>query len=83
MSKAGTILVTGAAGKVGRNFIDRLLAEPKYDSFMVRAFFHNRKLEPHARIQGIQGSIEQREVVEKAMDGVTHVIHLATCKENS
>ena len=81
MSKAGTILVTGAAGKVGRNFIDRLLAEPKYDSFMVRALFHNRKLEPHARIQDIQGSIEQREVVEKAMDGVTHVIHLATCKE--
>lgn len=81
MSNAGTILVTGAAGKVGRVFVERLLAEPKYDSFKVRALFHNRKLDPHARIQDIQGSIEHRDVVEKAMDGVTHIVHLATCKE--
>jgi len=29
----------------------------------------------------VYGSIEHREVVEKAMEGVTHVLHLATCKE--
>jgi UDP-glucose 4-epimerase len=81
MSKSGILLVTGATGKVGRVFIDRFLAEPKYDAFMVRALFHNRKLEPHARIQNIQGSIEKRDTVEKAMEGVTHVLHLATCKE--
>lgn len=79
MSK--TILVTGATGKVGRIFIKRLLADPKFDSFMVRALCHNRELDPHERIQNIHGSIEHREVVEKALDGVTHVLHLATCKE--
>jgi len=76
-----TILVTGATGKVGSVFIDRLLANSKFDSFAVRALCHNRELEPHERIQNIHGSIEHREVVEKAMEGVTHVLHLATVKE--
>src|SRR5688500_5772124 len=75
------ILVTGATGKVGQVFIQRLLADPKFDSFMVRALCHNRELEPHERIQNIHGSIEHRADVEKATDGVTHVVHLATCKE--
>ena len=75
------ILVTGATGKVGRVFIKRLLAEPKFNAFTVRALCHNRELEPHERIQNIHGSIEQRQDVEKALAGVTHVVHLATCKE--
>lgn len=75
------ILVTGATGKVGRVFIKRLLADPKFNSFTVRALYHNRELEPHERIQIIHGAIEHLETVEKAMDGVTHVVHLATCKE--
>jgi UDP-glucose 4-epimerase len=79
MSK--TILVTGATGKVGRAFINRLLADSNFDSFTIRALCHNRELEPHERIQSIHGSIEHRDVVERAMDGVTHVVHLATCKE--
>jgi UDP-glucose 4-epimerase len=81
MPKAGIVLVTCATGKVGRVFIKRLLADPKFASFTVRALCHNRELEPHERIQNIHGSIEYREVVEKAMDGVTYVVHLATCKE--
>ncbi len=76
-----TILVTGATGKVGTVFIKRLLADLKFDSFTFRALCHNREPEPHERIQTIHGSIEQREVVEKALDGVTHVLHLATVKE--
>jgi len=79
MSK--TILVTGATGKVGRVLVNRLLSDPKFDSFTVRGLCHNRELEPHDRIQNIHGSIEHRDVVEKAMDGVTHVVHLATVKE--
>jgi UDP-glucose 4-epimerase len=81
MSESRTILVTGATGKVGRVFIKRLLAEPKFNSFTVRALCHNRELEAHERIQNVHGSIEHRETVEKAMDDVTHVVHLATCKE--
>ena len=76
-----TILVTGATGKVGRAFIYRLLADSKFDLFSVRALCHNRELEHHPRIQNVHGSIEDRDVVEQAMDGVTHILHLATCKE--
>lgn len=81
MRNSGVILVTGATGKVGRVFIRHLLATPEFDSFLVRALCHNRELEPHQRIETIHGSIEHRQVVEKAMSGVTHVLHLATCKE--
>ena len=78
---SNTILVTGATGKVGWTFIQRLLADSKFDSFTVRALCHNRNLAPHERMQIVHGSIEHRDVVEQAMDGVTHVLHLATCKE--
>src|SRR5690349_23911769 len=78
---SNTILVTGATGKVGQAFISRLLADSKFDSFTVRALCHNRELEPRSRVQNIHGSIEHREAVEQAMDGVTHVLHLATVKE--
>jgi nucleoside-diphosphate-sugar epimerase len=81
MHNSGMVLVTGATGKVGRVFIEHFLSDPKFNSFTVRALCHNRELEPHDRMQIVQGSIEYRDVVEKAMDGVTHVIHLATCKE--
>ena len=81
MPNSGVVLVTGATGKVGRVFIQRLLADHRFESFTVRALCHHRALEPHIRIQNIHGSIEHREVVEKAMEGVTHVLHLATCKE--
>src|SRR5215211_1651967 len=81
MSKSGIVLVTGATGKVGKVFIQRLLSDPKFDLFTVRALCHHRELDPHERIETVRGSIEHRDVVEKAMEGVTHVVHLATCKE--
>ena len=81
MSKPGIILVTGATGKVGQVFIRHFLADSKFDSFTVRALCHHRELAPNSRIQTIHGSIEHRETVEEALDGVTHVVHLATCKE--
>src|SRR5688500_799521 len=81
MSNSGIVLVTGATGKVGRTFVNRLLAESKFDTAIVRALCHNRELEAHKRIQNVHGSIEHRETVEKAMEGVTHVVHLATCKD--
>jgi UDP-glucose 4-epimerase len=81
MSKDGIILVTGATGKVGQVFIDRLLADPKFNLFTIRALCHNREPAPHERIQTVHGSIEHRQVVEKALEDVTHVLHLATVKE--
>jgi len=81
MSNSGIVLVTGATGKVGQAFIKRFLSAPGFDSFFIRALCHNRELEPQERVQNVHGSIEHRAVVDEIMDGVTHVIHLATCKE--
>ena len=81
MATTKRILVTGATGKVGQTFIKRLLADPKFSGFIVRALCHNRKLPESPRVEVVSGSIEHREVVERAMTGVTHVLHLATSKE--
>jgi nucleoside-diphosphate-sugar epimerase len=81
MSDKKTVLVTGATGKVGQTFTQRFLADPQFKDFTVRALCHNRKLEPTDRIEVVSGSIQHREVVEHALSGVTHVLHLATCKE--
>jgi nucleoside-diphosphate-sugar epimerase len=75
------ILVTGATGKVGQAFIQRLLSDPRYEGFIVRALCHNRKLAPSPRLEVISGSIEHRSVALDALSGVTHVLHLATSKE--
>lgn len=81
MTEIKRVLVTGATGKVGQTLIKRMLADKKFDSVIVRALCHNREPEPNKRIEIVHGSIEHLETVEKALDGVTHVIHLATCKE--
>jgi nucleoside-diphosphate-sugar epimerase len=81
MPEEKRILVTGATGKVGRVFIDRLLATPQFNEFTVRALCHNRLLPAKERLEVIQGSIADIQTVEQALLGVTHVLHLATCKE--
>jgi UDP-glucose 4-epimerase len=78
---ARRLLVTGATGKVGRQFIERILQSPDHRSTTVGALCHNRHLEPGPRLEIVQGSISDRSVVSNAMQGVTHVLHLATCKE--
>jgi len=75
------ILVTGPTGKVGGRLIDRLLADPAWRHARIRALCHNRTLPPGDRLDAIRGSIADRETAERALDGVTHVVHLATCKE--
>jgi UDP-glucose 4-epimerase len=75
------ILVTGATGKVGRTLISRLLADPAFAGVRIRALCHNRTLPASDRVEVARGSIADRGTVEAAMPGVTHVVHLATCKE--
>ncbi len=75
------ILVTGPTGKVGQAFIGRLLADPAHSDFVVRALCHRRSLPAHPRLEVLRGSIAERATVDEALDGVTHVLHLATCKE--
>ena len=75
------ILVTGATGKVGRNFITRLLKDGRFPTARVRALCHTRSCAEHERVEIVRGSIADRATVTAALAGVTHVVHLATCKE--
>lgn len=75
------VLVTGATGKVGRNLIRRFLREPVFEGSIVRAFCHNRILEEEDRLELVTGSMSNREDIARALEGISHVIHLATVKE--
>jgi nucleoside-diphosphate-sugar epimerase len=75
------ILITGATGKVGRRFIDQVLADPQFSKVQLRALCHQRMLPPSDRLEVVSGTISDRNFVESAIAGVTHVLHLATCKE--
>ena len=74
MSPTKRFLVTGATGKVGQTFIRRLLADPAFDHFIVRALLHNRGLEPHDRLETVRGSISDQAVVEAALRDGSHLL---------
>lgn len=75
------ILVTGPSGKVGGHLIQALLSAPQFAKARIRALCHNRVLQETDRVDVVKGSIADARTVDAAMSGVTHVIHLATCKE--
>mgnify|MGYP001055605602 CR=1 FL=1 len=81
MRETKRILVTGATGKVGQTFLRRLFADSRFDAFIIRALCHRRRPGPHERLEIVSGSIEHRAVVEAALAGVTHVVHLASVKQ--
>lgn len=78
---AKRILITGATGKVGCHFLERIRQSAVHRDTRIRALCHNRLPKADARLEVVQGSISDRAVVRKAMDGITHVLHFATCKE--
>lgn len=80
-NRAQLMLVTGATGKVGQNFLWAFFQSQAHANWRVRALCHNRSLQEHDRLEVVQGSIADRRVVDSAMRDVTHVLHLATCKE--
>lgn len=75
------LLVTGAAGKVGQSFLRRFVDDPRTAGWKARALCHNRLVPETDRIEAVRGDISRRDDVARALDGVTHVLHLATCKE--
>jgi UDP-glucose 4-epimerase len=75
------VLVTGAAGKVGQAFIARMSRAPLDANMKIRALCHNRVLPETDVLSVMKGSIAEREVCDRVMRDVTHVVHLATCKE--
>lgn len=76
------LLVTGATGKVGRNFLSAFLAADRFTDWQVVALCNNRMLDPHDRIRIVKGSLSDPARVGAAMEGVTHVVHLAAVKES-
>lgn len=81
MPESSKLLVTGATGKVGQAFLRRLFDDERFDHVRVRALCHNRTLSEHARLEIAHGDIAEQSVVQRLMEGITHVLHLATCKE--
>ena len=76
------LLITGATGKVGQNVLDGLRHDTRFDGAEVTALCHNRSLSPESGATVITGSIASKEDVGRAMEGVTHVLHLAAVKES-
>ncbi len=75
------ILVTGATGKVGQAFLRRLFADSAFAQDTIRALSHQRKLAGADRLEVVTGNLSDPRDVQRAVEGVTHVLHLATCKE--
>ncbi len=75
------ILITGATGKVGKTFLKKILSDQNHPDVNIVALCHNRSVAAHERIEVIHGSIADRDTVKKATENITHVLHLATCKE--
>jgi UDP-glucose 4-epimerase len=74
------ILITGAAGKVGQALI-AAIRRTMPGTPMV-ALCHNRALPEAADLTVVRGSLADRATARAAVqNGVTHVVHLATCKE--
>jgi UDP-glucose 4-epimerase len=82
MARLMHILVTGATGKVGSHFIRRIQLGHGPE-VKIRALCHNRSIETPAELEIVRGNISDRAVVRQAMQGITHVLHCATCKETA
>ena len=76
------LLLTGATGKVGQNFLARFNEDPAFVRWNAVALCHNRMIAESDRVSAIRGSLADREAVRAAMDGVTHVLHMAAVKES-
>ncbi|EHS53171.1 NAD-dependent epimerase/dehydratase [Rhizobium sp. PDO1-076] len=75
------LLVTGATGKVGQAFLPAFLAERRFSDWGVVALCNNRMLAPNPRVSVMKGSVADPKAVASALEGVTHVLHLAAVKE--
>lgn len=76
------LLITGATGKVGQNFLPAFLASERFRDWSVVALCNNRTIDGGERVDVVTGSIADPHAVALAMEGVTHVLHMAAVKES-
>ena len=76
------LLATGATGKVGQAFLAQFLAEPKWTHAKVVALCNNRTIPETDRVRVVRGSMNDPETIARAMEGTTHVLHMAAVKED-
>ncbi len=76
------LLLTGVTGKVGSHFLTNFLNSERFSSWEVVALCNNRVIEETDRVSVIRGSIADSSVVQSALSGVTHVLHMAAVKES-
>ncbi len=76
------LLVTGATGKLGSNFLPEFLSRERYRDWQVVALCNNRVVKETPRLKVVRGSLGDPDAVKKAMAGVSHVLHLAAVKES-
>jgi len=74
------LLVTGITGKVGSNFLPAFFEAEKFAGWSIRAICHNRTIDD-PRVDVVRASLSDSEAVRAAMEGVTHVLHMAAVKE--
>jgi nucleoside-diphosphate-sugar epimerase len=74
------VLLTGASGFVGSHILDRLCAQAASVNILLRATSDTRFIRPHLpQVQVRSGSLNEPATLEKALAGITHVIHCAGC----
>lgn len=76
------LLITGASGKVGKNVVGALRCDPGFSKVRVVAMHHKRPVSEAPGLETVTGSIASPQDVNRAMNGVTHVLHLAAVKES-
>ncbi len=76
------LLVTGVTGKVGQAFLDRFLGEERFAAARIVALCNNRTIAESGRVRVIRGSINDPATIAAAMEGTTHVMHMAAVKED-
>lgn len=74
------LLVTGATGKVGTNFLPAFAKDDRFSGWSVRTLCHNRTIDTPG-VETVRGSLSDAATVARAMEGVTHVLHMAAVKE--